>query len=225
MRAGLEVTRDNGSILLSDEYVSTVLMTTLIASQWSNGEAITSQVKTANYCDIYIPLEAGILAFEDTAGFYVCAIYGEQVGKSRRVRLYCSGKPSIKLHCFGTVLPSARGDYGLQLFKQDGSLAFDSSHKHIRVKTNALSSGGAVSLPNDGVYGVAVGSFPYSYGVYVGSVGYGYTFFRVGVRVRGGIDASFSNVLVAASGQQPNIGPTPAGGGGASFSVMAMKIA
>lgn len=126
MPAGLQVWNASSTIQITDSYANLVFKEkrTLTLSGGGgtvqNPRSATFTVNSAN------PL----LAFG--AGGMACLTNRSQVSAGVwSYTVHCPAS-SLVVYIFDTVVPAA-GSYGLQVFKADGSLAYDSTHKYAKI--------------------------------------------------------------------------------------------
>lgn len=139
MTVGLEVRNDFNTIVIDSNYSNLLLgqqgsVSVNLVDTYGSGitlysGSITTAVKNPQ------------LFFKNTNGAYVAVYNATYDVNSTVFSIYTNAGGSFNYLIFGTDIPLSSNNYGLQVFKEDGTLAFDSGSKILKYETVIQMSG------------------------------------------------------------------------------------
>lgn len=213
MTTGLEVINDFNTIIIDSNYSNFMLsqtgVVTTTAQQVSGGLIVYRGNITTSATNPQV-------FFRNTNGAFV-AILQATYGAISSFTVQSSSPGTFTYHLFGTNIPPVSTNFGLQVFKEDGSLAFDSGSNFLKFETVIQMTGdlGLVDinnypLPADGKVRAACISFSRTSAVVLSMdpfirIGYFIDAFRVNVNSIDTQRMICNNVLRQVD---PNYGPS-----------------
>lgn len=137
MTTGLEVINDFNTIVIDSNYSNFMLSETGVVTTTARRVGTGLVVYIGNITTSAINPQ---VFFRNTNGAFV-AILQATYGSTSSFTVQSSAPGTFTYHVFGTNIPPASRNFGLQVFKEDGSLAFDSGSKLLRYETVIQMSG------------------------------------------------------------------------------------
>lgn len=147
MTTGLEVINDFNTIIIDSNYSNFMLSQTGVVTTTAQ-EAVGGFIVYRG--NITTSATNPQVFFRNTNGVFV-AILQATYGATSSFTVQSSSPGTFTYHLFGTNIPPVSTNFGLQVFKEDGSLAFDSGSNFLRYET-------VIQMTGD--FGVNIKNYP-----------------------------------------------------------------